>query len=155
MKSYSRHRLTDQDLYKRMVHKIGEDVSLLGEYVLPSNKLQAVIRHLQATEEEIIKEVLQDVSCWHRSDEEGNLYFYYKKASPNTVLKQYKTFYEAVVIHEQRYNRYNTSKDEKDRLRTAIAKYKKTLKELDKLISDGKGGTLVTEHDIDLSSFMK
>jgi hypothetical protein len=138
-----------------MVCKIGEDVSLNGEYFLPLNKLQAVVKFLKATEKEIITEVLQDVSCWHRSDEEGNVYFYYKKPLPNTVLKQYRTFYEAVIIHEQRYNRYNTSKDEKDRLRTAIAKYKKTLKELDKLISDGKGETLVTEHELGLSSFMK
>jgi hypothetical protein len=127
-----------------MVCKIGEDVSLNGEYFLPLNKLQAVVKFLKATEKEIITEVLQDVSCWHRSDEEGNVYFYYKKPLPNTVLKQYRTFYEAVIIHEQRYNRYNTSKDEKDRLRTAIAKYKKTLKELDKLISDGKGETLTS-----------
>jgi hypothetical protein len=137
-----------------MVHKIGEDVSIEGEYFLPSDKLQAVVKFLKATEEEIIKEVLQDVSCWHRSNKEGNVYFYYKKPLPNTVLKQYKTFYEAVIIHEQRYNRYNTSKEEKDRLRTAITKYKKTIKELDKLISDGKGDTLVTEHELGLSRFM-
>jgi hypothetical protein len=138
-----------------MITKIGADVSEKGHYLLSSDKLYAVSKHLKAGEDEIVKAILLDCSSRHESNEDGSVTFYYKKPDPNTIKQQFDLFSKNVEAYERKLNNHSLSNEDRISYQQATNRYKAVIRVLEKLIQQGKQNEFVTEHDLALIRFMR